>query len=129
MAEPTYHALRLHIPHIGATALPVDVRNGGSLPDGSSAVSGTASRSDTGVAVTLVNRHHRDGASVRITCADAPDQASGQILTGDSPRAVNSLRQPEAVAPAAHPVRSDGRGEWLVDLPAHSMATIVIRPS
>ena len=32
---PTYHALRMHTPHIGATALPVDIAHGDSLPDGS----------------------------------------------------------------------------------------------
>src|SRR5205085_5996373 len=69
---PTYHALRLHAPHIGATALPVEIAHGGSLPDGAPAVSATASRTDAGLAVTLINRHYKQEASVQVVCAEAP---------------------------------------------------------
>ncbi len=54
---PTYHALRLHAPHLGATALQVEVGHSLSLPDGSSAVSATASRTDSSLAITVINRH------------------------------------------------------------------------
>ena len=124
---PTYHALRLHAPHIGATALPVTVSQGGTLPDGSSAVSGTASRTDTGLAITLINRHYRQEASVRVVCADAPGNANGQLLAADSPRAINSLERPDAVAPVALSVSADGPMAWRVDLPPHSLATLVIK--
>jgi alpha-N-arabinofuranosidase len=124
---PTYHALRLHTPHLGATALPVDIAGGASLPDGGSAVSGTASRSAEGLAITLINRHIGQGASVRLACADAPDAASGLLLAGDSPRAGNSADAPDAVAPVALEVRPDGAGAWRVELPPHSMATITLR--
>jgi alpha-N-arabinofuranosidase len=124
---PTYHALRMHTPHIGATALPVDIANGASLPDGSSAVSATASRTDEGVAVTLINRHYQQSASVRLACTDAPERAAGQLLAADSPRAYNSAGTPDRVAPTALAVQGNRRDGWLVELPPHSMATVVLR--
>jgi len=124
---PTYHALRLHAPHIGATALPVALAHGGSLPDGSSAVSATASRSAAGLAVTLINRHYRQAASVRLVCADTPGEARGQVLSADSPRAANSADAPDTVAPTALAVARDGQDGWRVELPPHALATVLIR--
>jgi alpha-L-arabinofuranosidase len=126
---PTYHALRMHTPHIGATALQVDVAHADSLPDGSGAVSATASRTDDGVAVTLTNRHYHKPASVRLVCADAPEHAVGQVLAADSPRAGNSASAPDQVAPAALAVQDDGRGSWRIELLPHAIATVVIRAS
>ncbi len=124
---PTYHALRLHAPHIGATALPVEITNGASLPGGAAAVSATASRGDGGLAITLVNRHFDQPASVRIAGADLPGQASGLLLSASTPQAANSADHPDLVAPAALAVSGDGRAGWRVELPAHSMATVVVR--
>jgi alpha-L-arabinofuranosidase len=124
---PTYHALRLHTPHIGAAALPVEVAHGGSLPDGSSAVSATASRSSAGLAITLINRHFAQSASVGIVCAGAPGHASAQILAAGSPRAANSAGQPNQVAPAALAVARDGADGWRVELPPHALATVTLR--
>jgi alpha-N-arabinofuranosidase len=126
---PTYHVFQLHAPHIGALALPVEVSQGNGLPDGSSAVSATASQTEAGLAVTLINRHYSQEASVRIICAGAPDQARGQLLTADHPAAANSAAQPDAVAPVALAVARNGDDGWQVDLPPHSLATVVIRAS
>jgi alpha-N-arabinofuranosidase len=127
---PTYHVLRMHRPHIGATALPVDVTHGSSLPDGSSAVSATASQSDGRIVVTLINRHWDQPAGVRLSPPHSwgwgvAHQASGRLLTADSPRATNSLKEPERVAPAAFPVHRDGE-DYRIELPPHSLATIVL---
>jgi len=124
---PTYHALRMHTPHIGATALPVDIAHGDSLPDGSSAVSATASCTDDAVAVTLINRHYQNPAGVRLVGAGMPERAAGQLLSADSPRACNSAGAPDRVAPTALAVQRDGRDGWLIELPPHSMATVVLR--
>ncbi|MBV9788092.1 MAG: alpha-N-arabinofuranosidase [Chloroflexi bacterium] len=124
---PTYHALRLHLPHIGTTALPVTIEQGTSLADGSPAVSATASRTSDGLAVTLINRHIDQPAAVRFTCDDAPDQAVGEILTADRPQAGNSAADPNRVAPTTLTVNRDGGNSWHVDLPPHSLATIVLR--
>ena len=101
--------------------------DGGSLPDGASAVSATASRTDAGMAITLTNRHYDQPASVRLVCADAPGQAQGQMLTADSPRVVNSADAPDRVAPAALDVARDGQDGWRVELPPHTIATILIQ--
>src|SRR6185312_9619365 len=54
---PTYHAFRLHAAHLGATALRVEVIAADTVPGGTPAVTGTASRSASGMTVTLLNRH------------------------------------------------------------------------
>jgi alpha-N-arabinofuranosidase len=123
---PTYHALRLHAPHLGATALAVETDQADSLPNGSSAVSATASRTSTGLAITLINRHYDAPASVRIVCADAPDGASGQLLAAAMPNAANSAETPNAVAPAQLAVARDGQDAWRVELPPHALATITL---
>jgi alpha-N-arabinofuranosidase len=124
---PTYHALRLHAPHIGATALPVEVEQSSQLSTGASAVTATASRTADGLALTLINRHFDQGASVRVSCADAPDLTSGQMLMADSPFAGNSAEHPDRVAPADLPIASDGRGAWRIELPPHTLATVLFR--
>lgn len=121
---PTYHALRLHAPHIGAAALAVETDGGERLPDGLAAVTGTASLKDGSLAVTVINRHYREPASVSLR-GELPGSASAQLLAGDSPAAGNSVSQPDAVAPAALAVRPDGSGGYRIELPPHSMATIV----
>lgn len=123
---PTYHVLRMHRQHLGATALPVDVSQGGSLPDGTSAVTATASLSDGRLAVTLINRHWDQAASIRLAGAGGSAQPSGELLSADTPRATNSLSQPDRVTLAAFTVERDGV-DYRIELPAHSMATIVLR--
>jgi alpha-N-arabinofuranosidase len=123
---PTYHALRLHAPHLGAEALAVNCAVGESVGASSSmpAVSATASQRDGRVAVTVVNRHLRQAAEVLVQGVPGRS-AAGQLLAGASADAGNSLAAPEAVAPAPLAVAQDGRG-WRLELPPHSMATIVI---
>jgi len=124
---PTYHALRLHGLHLGATALPVDVDLGDSLPDGSPGLSATASRSADGLAVTLINRHRHVGTEV---CLDGDlgfDNASGKVLTASSPAAANSADNPDNVALGPLALHAEGHQMWRFELPAHSMATIRLR--
>lgn len=122
---PTYHVLRLHQPHIGATALPVAITQGDTLPNGTSAVSATASRSNGMVAITLINRHYRQAAVVRIGGIGS-SSATGQLLTADSPNATNSMDNPEQVAPKPYAVEHDGNG-YRIELPPHALATVVFR--
>jgi alpha-N-arabinofuranosidase len=124
---PTYHALRLHAPHIGAVALPVAIERGSSLPDGSSSVSATASRNDEGLAVTLINRHFTSASSVHLQRIDDFTHAYGQLLYAEQPNAVNSLDAPDAVAPTPLAVAGNAHDGWHVELPPHSMATIIFR--
>ena len=88
-------------------------------------MSATASQRGGKVAVTVVNRHYRQAASVSLT-AGAGSSATAQLLAGASADAGNSLAAPDAVAPAVLAVARDGNKGWRVELPPHSMATIEI---
>jgi alpha-L-arabinofuranosidase len=122
---PTYHALNLHTPHIGAQALPVDIDKSDSLPDGTSAVTATASNGAQGAAVTIINRHYTNDAVVRFTVPGK--DAAGKLLSADRANAVNTAEQPDRVQPAEMVVSRDGSDGWCVELPPHSMATVVVR--
>jgi alpha-N-arabinofuranosidase len=125
---PTYHALRLHEPHLGASALAVEVGRANSLPDGSAAVSATASRSAQGMAVTLINRHLTNNTEVCLDSGVAGfASASARVLTAAPPDAANSAEAPDRVVPTEMAVRNDGRGTWRLELPPHSLATVVLR--
>jgi alpha-N-arabinofuranosidase len=121
---PTYYVFQLHKPHIGAEALPVHVENGTSLPDGSSAISATASRHDGRFAVTLINRHFDQPAQVQISLSGNLSQPTGQILSASSPREINSADNPDRVKLATLPVNVASGGVIQVELPPHSVATI-----
>jgi alpha-N-arabinofuranosidase len=124
---PTYHALQLHAPHIEATALPVEVVHGATLPGGSSAVSATASLTAQRLALTVINRHIAAPASVRIVCPAGFTQGTGRLLAATSPQATNSAMDPQRVAPVPFAVAPDGAGGWRAELPAHALATIVFQ--
>ncbi len=124
---PSYYALQLHIPHIGASALPVDVAQGTAVPVGEvsfAAVSGTASEQAGGVAVTLINRHFDQPAAITLHVPGTSQATRAQLLASESPRASNSAQFPDQVALAPLTVGAEGNGTWRVELPAHSMATI-----
>ncbi|MCC6805328.1 MAG: alpha-N-arabinofuranosidase [Anaerolineae bacterium] len=125
---PSYYALQLHTPHLSAAALPVSVSAGQTMPGGAnnaSVVSGTASSKSGSTAVTVTNRHYDQPASVRLSVAGTQRVTSARLLAADSPRAVNSLAQPDAVKAVDFEVHADGAGQWRVELPPHSMATVV----
>jgi alpha-N-arabinofuranosidase len=123
---PTYHAFQMHTPHLGATALRVEVSAADSLPDGSAAVTATASRSASGVAVTVINRHMRVEADVCVDVGHEFAQTQGRVLTADSPRAMNCAEQPNLVAPRDLSVAAEGRRACRLELPPHSMATLTL---
>jgi alpha-N-arabinofuranosidase len=124
---PTYHALRLHAPHLGATALPVAIDPGDSLPDGSPGVSATASRSADSVAVTVINRHRHLGTDVCLDGTLGLDTATAEVLTADAPNASNSADAPDRVSPRPLALHAEANQKWRFELPAHSMATIRLR--
>jgi alpha-L-arabinofuranosidase len=126
---PTYWTLHLHKPHFGATALPVDIGESDSLPDGSPTVSATASRTERGLAITLINRHLKDDVDVCIdTGMAALAVAQARVLTAATANAANCAEEPDRVAPADLTVTSSGSGTWRIELPRHSLATVVLRP-
>jgi alpha-N-arabinofuranosidase len=124
---PTYHALRLHAPHIGATALPVAVEQGTALPDGSSSVTATASRKGEGLAITVINRHFSAASTVHLGQIEDFSHAFGLLLSAEQANAVNSLESPDNVTLTPLLVQSEPPAGWHVALPPHSMATILLQ--
>ena len=122
---PTYHTLHLHVPHIGAKALPVEALQGGSLPDGGPAVTATASSSTQGMAVTLINRHYSEEAVVRFNAAG--NQAQARMLSAEKANVGNDAEHPDRVKLVDLAVVHDGSDGWCVELPPHSMATITLQ--
>ena len=120
---PTYHALRLHMPHIGATALRVACDGGATVPGGTPAVSGTASTDGKGIAVTVINRHLTEAATIVVRGVVNTATAQGQLLTAD-PRAQNGPDDPNRVAPVPLIVTGNADDGWHVELPPHSLATV-----
>ncbi|MBV9174785.1 MAG: alpha-N-arabinofuranosidase [Chloroflexi bacterium] len=124
---PTYWTLHLHRPHLGATALAVEVGAADTLPGGIPSVSATASRNPSGLTVTLINRHLELDAEVYVDSGRRELQhASAQLLTATSAGASNSAADPDRVAPVDAKVHPDERGCWRVDLPRHSLATLTL---
>jgi alpha-N-arabinofuranosidase len=124
---PTYYALQLHTPHLGASALPVEVTQSTSQPgsdESISAVTATASVKDGRTTVTFINRHYDQPASVTLVALSTKEASMGHLLAADDPRAVNSLDQPERVKPEPLEVYEDGIGRWRIELPPCSMATV-----
>lgn len=126
---PTYHALAMHAAHVGATALPAEVTAGDALADGTPVLSATASATDRGLTVTLVNQHRTRGVDVSIATGQPSGTATATILAADHPNAQNGLDAPDLVSPAPLTVSADGGGRWRVELPPHSLATVAITPS
>jgi alpha-N-arabinofuranosidase len=121
---PTYHVFHLHAPHIGATALPVETAGSTSVPDGGPAVSATASMTERGMAVTIVNRHLTASAGVVIQGTEGATEARGMLLTAATPREQNSADEPNRVAPVPIAIVGSAREGWRVDLPPFSVATV-----
>ena len=108
---PTYHVLLQHKVHIGATAFAATVESSPQLPDGTNAISVTA----TSGGLTVVNRHYSE--SVEITVPS--DYSRGTLLTASAANSQNSARNPEAVSPVA----MDIPDTKIVKLPPFSVAT------
>lgn len=119
--------LRLHAPHIGAAALGVEIVQGESLADRNPVVSATASRAaDNSFAVTVINRHFNQSKSVSLAGLPGLSVKQAQVLTADQPNAQNSLDEPNRVQPVDLAVDQAG-GEWRIEMPPHSVATIVFK--
>jgi len=128
---PTYYALALHDAHVGANALPVRVETA-ATPSGGPTVSATASirsgagNGPLGGAVTVVNRHFREIASVEIRLAgwSGANASRARLLCGDAPNATNEPGKTERAF--IRPIDADAGagGTFRLVMPACSMATI-----
>jgi alpha-N-arabinofuranosidase len=118
---PTYHALALHRPHIGADALRVEVATDLTIPPGLPGLSATASRCDAGLAVTLTNRHL--SRPVEVTIRVRATLRRARLLTGE-PSAVNTPAAPELVAPRQLEITGLSDDGYAAVMPPHSISTI-----
>ncbi len=124
---PTYYVLQLHTPHLGTTALPVEVTHGFSQPGSENAVNAvtaTASVTESKMTITLMNRHFDQSASVTLAAPTTTRVESARLLAADDPRAVNSIADPNRIKPTPLTVKADGAERWRIELPPHSIATI-----
>lgn len=121
----TYHALRMHAPHIGATALPTLTSSGSALADGSPAVTGTASNGPDGTTVSLVNQLYDVAAEVRLLGVRG-EAVAAELLAADSPAAGNDSQSPDHLVPRSCHVSGDASDGWWLELPPHSLCTFVV---
>jgi alpha-N-arabinofuranosidase len=113
---PTYYALLLGLPHRGGISL--RIRQEGA------AVSASASRTDSQLAVTLVNPDPAQGVTVTVT-SNGPGTGApeGTMLHHSDWNAWNSFDAPETIHPVPAAVRGTA-GNWTVELPPCSLTTI-----
>ena len=111
---PTYYVLQMHGVHIGQTAYPVKIEGGYQLPNGSPAVSATAS---TG-GITVSNRHLFE--TVEVTIAGSYKQ--GTLLESEKANSQNSSSSSE-IKSVPLSIQSEGQNVR-IQLPPHSVATL-----
>lgn len=110
---PTYHVLHMHKPHFWAEALPVEI-------DGEM-VSATASSKSGRTAVTVMNRHFKESAQVRLSLPGEPIRF--ELLASESAADENGPDAPERVRIQPIAATKDGN-DWVIELPKHSVVTI-----
>lgn len=114
---PTYYVFQLHKPHVGATAVRTVVEAADPMPDGRASVSATASKTGNRQALTLINRHMRSTAAVKV-----PEWATSfNLLSSASASAENSLSDRHRVG-----IRELHAKSGVVELPPHSVATAAV---
>jgi len=119
---PTYHALSMHRPHMGAQALQVEVTTDTAGGFGGPALSATASSRPGRVAVTMINRTYGQSVTANIRAQGTIE--SSWVLTAESPNLGNDSLKPDRVAPRRLIVDGSRTGRCSATLPPHSMTTI-----
>lgn len=115
---PTYHALRMHAPHLGGQVYRTVIEGGPQTPTGRSALSATA----TSGGVTITNRHLSEAATIRVN-ADM-NLKSAFLLSSQNPSDENGPGNEEKVI-AKPLVIGREAGSYLVDMPPHSLVSLV----
>lgn len=129
---PTYHVLKMYRVHQDATRLPLSVQSpdyGGST-DRLQQLSVSGSRNDSGIVhLSLCNLHHEKPLEVSCDFHGLPmASVTGQHLTGDSIRAMNTSDNGSCVSPElAEDLHMEGSRLSLC-LPPHSVSVLAIQP-
>lgn len=127
LLTPTYHVMKMYIPHHDAQLLPVDFEspnytyNGESLP----AVSISASRKAGKVNLSLVNIDSKKENKVEIDLENLDvNNMSGTILTSDNLQDHNSFDNPKNIVPQQFKDFRIRRGKLQVTLPPFSVVVL-----
>jgi hypothetical protein len=83
-----------------------------------------ASLKDGRTAITLINRHFDQPASVSLIAPSTRVVDKAYLLSADHPRAANSAERPDLVKPVPLQVDADGAERWRIELPPHSITTV-----
>ena len=125
---PTYHVFAMNQGHHDAQRLPLALRGVGSHGEGEThveLVSASASRKGDGVLVSLTNLDADGPVTVALDLRGAAvSDPVGQVLAAPELRAHNTPESPDAVRPAPLEGLRLADGTLVVELPAHSFATV-----
>ncbi|WP_010663057.1 alpha-N-arabinofuranosidase [Marinilabilia salmonicolor] len=128
---PTYHVFNMYKVHQDATYIPELLQTGSYKMGGEAipAVSGTASRKDGKVNISLSNL---DATKEQVIEVDVEDGnltkvLSASVLTAPDFNSYNSFDEPETVKPVEFSDFKIKKGVLTVTLPAHSVATLQLQ--
>ena len=130
---PTYHVMKMYIPHHDATLLPSSfdaevnyAYEGNNLP----ALSASASRDAEGnINVSIVNIASEDTHTIAVDLQGAePGNVTAQILTSDALQNYNDFDAPDRISPADYTEYTVNEGSLEVTLPPFSVVVLQIRP-
>lgn len=120
---PTYHLLRMHRPHLGATALTTEVEVG-QAASGLAAVGAVATMKEERMTVSFTNRDFHEPIDVEMEVQGRVKEA--RLLAAGTAGAQNDAIEPDAILPNALHTGWDGPNKLIFTLPPHSMATVTI---
>ena len=130
---PTYHVMKMYIPHHDATLLPSEFDTaptydfeGKSIP----ALTASASRDASGnLHVSLVNIDASKTHTVAINLGSVnADAVTAQILTSDALQNYNHFDAPDKITPAAYSDFTTSGGNLQVTLPPFSVVVLEMQP-
>jgi alpha-N-arabinofuranosidase len=129
LRTPTWHVFEMFQVHHDATHLPTQIRSepyqfGDRKLD---QVSGSASRKNDKIHVSLCNLHHADAASVVCELLGAqPLAVRGRVLTGATPNAHNTFAAPDLVGTAPLPDAALQERNIVMTLPPRSVVVLEV---
>lgn len=125
---PTYHVFKMYAGHQDATFIPVEIQSEeysfGS--DAIPAISGTASKKDGKVTVSLsnTNPHKQIKVTVDLSSGKVKKVTNGTLLTAPAFNAVNTFDKANTVSPKAFSKYKLSKNSLEVTLPALSVVTL-----
>ncbi|MFW5753424.1 MAG: alpha-N-arabinofuranosidase [Marinilabiliaceae bacterium] len=127
---PTYHVFNMYKVHQDATYLPVSLEHVDYQMEDEEipAVSGTASRKEGVVNVSVSNLHATENQTVEVDLneGNVNEVANATLLSAPEFNSVNTYDEPEVVSPEAFSGFEFDQGVLTLDLPPHSVVTLEV---